>query len=65
MYEDLPGYDRWKTTPPDPKEPKIVERCYACGNELYEGEECYYIDNEYYCEHCIHEAKVILDKYEE
>lgn len=33
---DLPGYDRWKTSPPEDKE---IGHCVHCGKEIYEGEE--------------------------
>lgn len=65
MYEDLPGYDMWKTTPPEPRPPKIATCCHCCHVDMYEGEECYYIDGEYYCDDCVIEAKVTLDRVDE
>lgn len=62
MLEELAGYDEWKTTPSDIREPRVVTNCYSCQDELYENDECYYIDGEYYCECCIDNAKVTLDR---
>lgn len=45
------------------KEPDIVEKCTKCKCDLYVGDECYYIDNEYYCEDCIeYKFKIVLEK---
>lgn len=45
------------------KDPDIIEKCTKCKCNLYVGEECYYIDNEYYCEDCIEDTfKVVLEK---
>ena len=41
--EDIPGYDDWKSTPPDDPEP--VTYCSGCGAPLYEGD--------YLCQRCI------------
>lgn len=32
----IPGYDEWKTTPPN--EPDPVAYCEICGQEIYEGD---------------------------
>lgn len=37
--EDIPGYDDWKSTPPDDPEP--VTYCSGCGAPLYEGDYLY------------------------
>lgn len=37
--ESIPGYDDWKTTPPDDPEPASV--CDCCGKYLWEGEPIY------------------------
>ena len=42
----------------------LIDNCAECGIELYGGDECYYIDEKYYCENCIETAHVILDKKE-
>lgn len=45
------------------KDPDIIEKCTKCKCNLYVGEECYYIDSEYYCEDCIEDTfKVVLEK---
>lgn len=46
-----PGYDAWKTTPPDEGEPEELD-C-DCGEKLYEGDEYYEIDGTIYCPNCI------------
>lgn len=48
---ELPGYDRWKTTPPD-MEGKALEQCAQCGSDICEGQEALY-DQEggvHYCD---------------
>ena len=37
--EQIPGYDEWKTTPPDA--PDTVAYCNGCGCELYEDDVIY------------------------
>lgn len=32
----IPGYDEWKTTPPD--NPKPIAYCDICGEPIYEGD---------------------------
>lgn len=41
--------------PLEPKEPKrIVSKvCACCGEPLYEGDECYHIDDNWYCTDCV------------
>jgi len=53
----IPGYDAWKTTPPEEWEP--VGYCNQCGAPLYEGDELYMIDGGI-CEKCLKEYKKIL-----
>ena len=48
--EYLPGYDAWKTTPPEPPEPD--RRCAICDCALYEGDALYTIDGGI-CEDCL------------
>lgn len=40
-------------------EPQIATNCYECGNNIYEGDDFYKIDNRDYCEDCIREAKKV------
>lgn len=50
--ESIPGYDDWKTTPPDDSEPASV--CDCCGKYLWEGEPIYLdINGENLCEVCL------------
>ena len=46
-------YDDWKTTPPEPEGSKC--RCKACGEELFEDDEYFELDDEIYCENCAEE----------
>lgn len=38
-----------------------VCECCLCHQQLFYNDECYYIDNEYFCEECIERSKVTLD----
>lgn len=49
--EHIPGYDNWKTTPPEPRMP--LARCIHCGEAFYEGDVIYTIDGENWCENCL------------
>jgi len=53
MYS-MPGYDRWKTSPPE--EPKPVLECEYCGCEFHKGDECVEINGEILCVTCALEA---------
>lgn len=46
--ESIPGYDDWKTSPP---EPEPVAYCAICGGEMYEGDTLYTVDGGI-CETC-------------
>lgn len=48
--ESIPGYDEWKTTPP---EPEPATYCDCCGCEVYEGDYIFTIDGERLCEDCL------------
>lgn len=48
--EHIPGYDGWKTTPPD-AEADVV--CSICGCDLDEGDGVYEINGEIWCEDCM------------
>lgn len=50
--EHIPGYDRWKTSPPEDEKP--VTRCNSCGCELYDGDVIYTIDGGI-CEDCLND----------
>ena len=40
----------------------VVASCMDCGRDLYECEDCYYINGEYYCDDCIRDSAVTLDE---
>ena len=48
----IPGYDEWKTTPPDDPEP--VTYCNICGGPIYEGDALFTIDGGI-CEDCLND----------
>lgn len=54
MSEMMPGYDAWKTTPPEEPEPK--EWCTKCGAPLYEGDFIYTVNGEILCVECIRDC---------
>lgn len=47
-WED--SYDKWKTTPPEPKESRFI--CGTCGEKIYPGDDVFDIDGEALCEEC-------------
>ena len=49
--EHIPGYDDWKTTPP---EEKPVTHCSSCGCGLYDGDVIFTIDGGI-CEDCLND----------
>ena len=54
--------DRGYLTPPNNEAIKIYE-CYICDNPIYEGEDCYEIDNLIYCEDCVNQHfKIMAEK---
>lgn len=54
--------DREYLTPPDDESVKIYE-CYFCNTEIFEGDECFSIDNFIYCEDCINKHfKITAEK---
>lgn len=56
--EYIPGYDAWKTTPPDDPEP--VEHCDICGAPVYEGDYLTDIKGEKWCDECLKEIRRIV-----
>jgi predicted RNA-binding Zn-ribbon protein involved in translation (DUF1610 family) len=50
----------WYDTPEprlDPPEPVAVCQCALCGEDIYEGETCYELGLDFYCENCIEDCK--------
>lgn len=50
--EYIPGYDEWKTTPPELRSSMC---CDGCGDALYEGDRFYMINEERLCKNCVDE----------
>lgn len=48
----IPGYDEWKTSPP---EVPPVTTCTCCGCDLYEGDYLYTVDGENLCADCMND----------
>lgn len=55
--EHIPGYDDWKTTPPDDSEP--VAHCDICGGPIYEGDGITDICGEKWCDQCLADRRTI------
>ena len=49
----IPGYDSWKTTPPDDPDP--VDVCDRCGCGLYAGDYITVVDGEKLCDDCLND----------
>lgn len=43
------------------RDPRLVDECYHCGEEVYEGDEVYMIDDHCWCEKCIYEARTYAE----
>lgn len=56
--EHIPGYDAWKTTPPDDPEP--VKHCDICGAPIYEGDYLTDIQGDMWCDECLKEIRRIV-----
>lgn len=56
--EHIPGYDRWKTTPPEEADP--VAYCDICGAPLYEGDGILDVFGEMWCDKCVEDGRRIL-----
>ena len=41
---------------PNAPEPPVIHYCYLCDEPIYEGDGCYNICGERYCEKCIEES---------
>ena len=37
----------------EPPEAKVSTYCTVCGDEIYEGDDCYKVGGEYYCNNCV------------
>ena len=42
---------------PNAPEPLMVYKCSCCGEAIYEGDDCYDIDGDIWCEECILDAR--------
>lgn len=41
-----------------------IHTCSSCGEGLYEGNDAYYINGEYYCETCIDNSRMVIEREE-
>lgn len=57
---DLCRWEPCHPSCPNAIPPEVVERCFKCGTELYEGDECYEIDERYVCEECVGKMRITL-----
>lgn len=56
--ENIPGYDAWKTTPPE--EGKPVMYCKSCGEPLYEGDSVLDVCGDVWCDECVERNRRII-----
>ncbi len=56
--EYIPGYDDWKSTPPDDPEP--VEYCDICGAAVYEEDYITDFQGEKWCDKCLNKIRRIV-----
>lgn len=47
-------------SPPDEKLRKFAE-CEECGGDILEGDECYCLDDEYFCNNCVERSYLIAE----
>lgn len=57
--EYIPGYDAWKTTPPEYEE-RPVAHCSLCGKALYDGDGILDVFGDMWCDICIEDNRRIL-----
>ena len=46
---------------PDGKAPKVIHRCFVCGNEICEGEEFYQLWDKPRCEECVNDSRKVAE----
>ena len=56
--ENMPGYDVWKTTPPEDPEP--VTYCDVCGGPVFSGDYLTDISGEKWCDECLKEIRRVV-----
>lgn len=56
--ENIPGYDVWKTTPPEDPEP--VTYCDVCGGPVFSGDYLTDISGEKWCDECLKEIRRVV-----
>lgn len=42
-------------------DPEIFARCDSCGTKIYDGEEYYELNGQYFCEDCVEEGRKIAE----
>lgn len=43
--------------PPEPPEPKVIDKCAACGEYILENDRIFYLFNKAICERCVIESE--------
>ena len=52
---------------PNADEPRAVHACAQCGEDILEGDDCYHIGEDYFCEDCVRDFKeeAVFDEIDE
>ena len=50
---------------PNASEPEIYDYCEECGEEIYDGDECYKIGDHIFCEACVKGGYRIAEVYDD
>lgn len=46
---------------PNAPEPPVFAECEYCGEEIYDGDTCYKIEDDYYCTDCVTKMTAEVD----
>ena len=46
---------------PNEPAPKVVTTCFNCGEDIYEGDECYDLPNGKWCTKCIEDSRITAE----
>lgn len=47
------------------REPKVWRKCSECGGEIYYGDDCFKVGDDYYCESCCSKTTAEDDPFED